>query len=218
MTPQVLVGTVSWHSRGVYLLTSCPGGASRSVVVHHLPRRSSQCPFRKNRGTVRDAKFHPAKPFLFVATDRNIRVYNLTSQGLAKKLQVGGSGHVMGIDVHSSGDHLIVGLADGRACWFDLDLSSTPYRSLRHHSLPVTGVAFHPRYPLFATASDDGTCHVLHGMVYSDLMTNPLVVPLKALKGDREKGGGGVQSCCFHPQQPWVVTATDSGDVLMYCN
>jgi ribosome biogenesis protein ERB1 len=43
----------------------------------------------------------------------------------------------------------------------------------------VRGTAYHRTYPLFASSSDDGTAHVFHGMVYNDLMTNPLLVPLK---------------------------------------
>ena len=50
--------------------------------------------------------------------------------------------------------------------WFDLDLSTKPYRSLRYHGQAVRGVAFHARHPLFASASDDGAAHVFHGMVY----------------------------------------------------
>ena len=61
--------------------------------------------------------------------------------------------------------------------WFDLDLSSQPYRSLRYHAHAVRGAAFHRSYPLFASASDDAAVHVFHGRVYSDLMTNPLIVP-----------------------------------------
>lgn len=90
-------------------------------------------------------------------------------QGLAKKLQMGSSGKVLSMDVHPSGDHVVVGMSDGRASWFDLDLSSTPYRTLRHHQLPVTSVAYHPRYPLFATAS--GETRALQ------LIKRPLVQP-----------------------------------------
>ena len=61
--------------------------------------------------------------------------------------------------------------------WFDLDLSSQPYRSLRYHAHAVRGAAFHRSYPLFASASDDAAVHVFHGRVYSDLMTTPLIVP-----------------------------------------
>lgn len=61
--------------------------------------------------------------------------------------------------------------------WFDLDLSAKPYRSLRYHQYAVRGAAFHRTYPLLASSSDDATVHVFHGMVYADLMTNPLIVP-----------------------------------------
>ncbi len=35
------------------------------------------------------------------------------------------------MDVHSSGDHVIVGGYDRKLCWFDLDLSEKPYKVLR---------------------------------------------------------------------------------------
>lgn len=42
------------------------------------------------------------------------------------------------MDVHPSGDHLIVGGYDRKLCWFDLELSDKPYRILRYVvSLPV---------------------------------------------------------------------------------
>lgn len=55
---------------------------------------------------------------------------------------------------------------DKRLAWFDMDLSTKPYRSLRYHSQALRGVAFHARHPLFASASDDGSVNVFHGMVY----------------------------------------------------
>lgn len=75
--------------------------------------------------------------------------------------------------------------------WFDLDLSAKPYRALRYHGQPVRGAAFHRSYPLFASSSDDGTAHIFHGMVYSDLMTNPLIVPgaCAAAAGCGDAGG-----------------------------
>lgn len=52
--------------------------------------------------------FHPLKPFLFVATQNHVRVYNLAQQALAKKL-IGGSGSITSMAIHSEGDHVIVG-------------------------------------------------------------------------------------------------------------
>jgi len=68
---------------------------------------------------------------------------------------------------------------------YDLDLSTRPYKALRYHTYAVRGAAFHNSYPLFASSSDDGTAHVFHGRVYADLMTNPLIVPVKILKGHK---------------------------------
>lgn len=42
----------------------------------------------------------------------------------------------------------------------------TPYPPTRHHKKALRAVAFHPRYPLFASGSDDGSVIVCHGMVY----------------------------------------------------
>ena len=36
----------------------------------------------------------------------------------------------------------------------------------RQHTKALRAVAFHPRYPLFASGSDDGSVIVCHGMVY----------------------------------------------------
>lgn len=51
----------------------------------------------------------------------------------------------------------------------------------RNHDQDIRGVAYHRTYPLFSSCADDGTAHVFHGMVYSDLLQNPLIVPLKIL-------------------------------------
>lgn len=50
--------------------------------------------------------------------------------------------------------------------WFDLDLSTKPYQTLRLHGTGVRSVIFHKRYPLFASGSDDRSLIVSHGMVY----------------------------------------------------
>lgn len=36
------------------------------------------------------------------------------------------------MDVHPSGDHLIVGGYDRKLCWFDLELSEKPYKVLKY--------------------------------------------------------------------------------------
>ena len=77
-----------------------------------------------------------------------MKVYDLARQELTKKLQAGVK-WISSIDIHPrgrvcvggggcvcevglpAGDNLILGGYDKRVCWFDLDLSSKPYRVIR---------------------------------------------------------------------------------------
>lgn len=109
-------------------------------------------------------------------------------------------------------------------------------------------MAFHRSYPLFASCSDDCTAYVFHGMVYSDLNQNPLVVPLEILRGHTSSNGrgesfeylsfifqllcvetdiividyvifiAGVMDCKFHPRQPWLFTAGADSVIKLYCH
>lgn len=88
-----------------------------------------------------------------------VRVYNLSKQVLIKKL-AGSRGIMTSMAIHSTGDHVLVGGDDERLCWFDLDLSTRPYKALKYHKQPIKAVAYHKAYPLFASASDDGTVQV----------------------------------------------------------
>ncbi len=87
-----------------------------------------------------------------------------------------------------------------------MDLSTKPYKTIRNHTAAVRQVQFHPRYPLFASSSDDGTVMLFHGMVYNDFMQNPLIVPLKTLKAHDVIDSLGALDCQWHPYQPWIFT------------
>ncbi|KAH9685268.1 Ribosome biogenesis protein BOP1-like [Citrus sinensis] len=161
--------------------------------------------------------FHPTRSIFFVSTKKNIRVYDLLKQRLIKKLETGLK-EVSSIAIHPAGDNLIVGSREGKLCWFDMDLSSKPYRVLKCHPKDITNVAFHRSYPLFASCSDDCTAYVFHGMVYSDLNQNPLIVPLEILRGHTSSNGRGVMDCKFHPRQPWLFTAGADSVIRLYCH
>jgi len=207
--------SVRWHHKGDYLASVAPDGASRAVLLHQVSKRQSGSPFAKSKGRVEAAAFHPTKPYLFVATQRHVRMYDLAQQELVKKLNPAAK-WISSIDVHPSGDHVILGSYDKRLCWFDLDMSATPYKTLRSHTLAVRAVAFHPKLPLFASAADDGHLHIYHGRVYSDLLTNALIVPLKILKGHKITDHLGVMGIAFHPTQPWIFSAGADGDINLY--
>ncbi|KAF6716566.1 Ribosome biogenesis protein bop1 [Oryzias melastigma] len=185
------------------------------VFIHQLSRRRSQNPFRRNKGLVQSVAFHPIRPFFFVATQRYVRIYNLVKQEMTKKLQAN-SKWISNIAVHPGGDHVICGSYDCKLSWFDLDLSTKPYKVLRHHKRAVRSVAYHKGYPLFASASDDGTVIVCHGTVYNDLLQNPLIVPVKVLRGHVITHDLGVLDVTFHPTQPWIFSSGADATIRLF--
>lgn len=214
---------VTWHARGDYFATVCPdaGAGPLAVLIHQMSRHRSQAPFARSRKAgsssfaVQCACFHPKRPVLFVATQRYVRVFDLVAQELLKTLQPGVR-WISSMDVHPSGDHLLVGSYDRRVLWFDLDFAAHPYKKLRYHTRAVRSVAFHPRMPLFATASDDGTVHVFHATVSSDLAQNALLVPLKVLRGHAVRDALGVLTVHWHPTLPWLYSGGADGDARLW--
>lgn len=208
---------IRWHRKGDYFVTVCPKAGAASVLIHQLSKASSQQPFGKapKGGDVQCACFHPNKPFLFVATPQHVRVYHLIKQAMVKRL-LSGCRWISSIDVHPSGDHVIIGSLDRRLVWFDLDLGDTPYKTLKYNERAIRSASFHNRYPLMASASDDGTVNVYHAMVFSDLMRNPLLVPVKVLRGHKVVKKFGVLASVFHPTQPWLFSAGADGNIHLY--
>lgn len=209
------IASVRWHRKGDYFVTVAPKAGASAVLIHQLSKGNSQQPFSKSKGEAQLACFHPSKPFLFVASTQHVRVYHLVKQTLVKRL-LSGCRHISSIDIHSSGDHLIVGSLDRKMIWFDLDLSHTPYKTLKYHERALRGVHFSNRYPLMASCSDDGVVHVFHAMVYTDLMRNPMLIPVKILKGHVVTNKLGVLTTKFHPTQPWLFTGGADGRIFLY--
>lgn len=210
-----------WHRKGEYLATVSETRATSrgQVMIHHTVKRQSQNPFtaKTTKGKVQKVLFHPNKPIFFLATQTHVSVFHLLRQVLLKKLSSGAK-WISTMSIHPAGDNLVVGTYDRRVIWFDLDLSSKPYKTLKYHNKAVRSVHFHQRYPLLATAADDGAVHIFHARVFDDLMRNPLIVPVKVLRAHAVDDGLGVFSCHFHPTQPWVFTAGADGAVHLFQN
>lgn len=211
------VSTVDWHRKGDYFTTVVPTGDTRAILIHQLSKKHTQNSIRKLHGLPVASVFHPVRPILFVSTKKNVRVYDLLKAKLIKKLETKVR-EVSSIAIHPGGDNLIVGSKEGKMCWFDMDLSSQPYKTLKTHPKDITNVAFHRSYPLFASCSDDCTAYVFHGMVYSDLNQDPLIVPLEILRGHTTFNGRGVLDCKFHPRQPWLFTAGADSLIKLFCH
>lgn len=199
--------TLCWHRKGDYVACVGKDGSGGTVAIHRLSHRTTQMPFKRKTALVQAVKFHPTRPFFLVATMHHVRIYNLALQQMVKTLKPGVS-WISSIDVHPSGDHVLVTSYDRRLCWFDLDLSIRPYKTVRNHDKAVRTAKYHPRLPLFADASDDGSSHVFHGMVYDDLTKNALIVPVKRLeKCSKIVDSLGVLDLAWHPRLPWLFTS-----------
>jgi ribosome biogenesis protein ERB1 len=210
------VKKLSWHRKGDYFVTVSPDSKNTAVLIHQLSKHLSQSPFKKSKGIIMDAKFHPFKPQLFVASQRTVKIYDLAQQVLIKKLMPGAR-LLSSIDIHPRGDNLLASSYDKRVLWHDLDLSATPYKTLRYHEKAVRTIKFHKaNLPLFASASDDGSIHVFHGTVYDDLMTNPLLVPLKKLTGHKVVNSIGVLDLIWHPKEAWLFSAGADGTARLW--
>jgi ribosome biogenesis protein ERB1 len=207
---------VTWHSKGDYFASVGKDSTGGTVAIHRLSRRSSQLPFKRKTAGVQTVRFHPTRPFFFVATMHNIRIYNLAAQEAVKTLKPGVR-WISSMEIHHSGDHVLVGSYDKKLCWFDLDLSTLPYKTIRNHDRAVRTAKFHPRLPLFADASDDGSSHVFHGTVYDDLNRNALIVPLKKLDGAHVVANSlGVLDLAWHPRLPWLFTSGADGQIHLF--
>lgn len=207
---------VTWHHKADYFATVGKDSTGGTVAIHRLSKRSSQLPFKKKTAGVQTVRFHPTRPFFFVATMHSVRIYNLAAQEAVKTLKPGVR-WISSLEIHSSGDHVLVGSYDKRMCWFDLDLSTRPYKTMRNHSHAVRSAKFHPRLPLFASCADDGAAHVFHGTVYDDLNKNALIVPLKKLERYHQVTNSlGVLDIAWHPRLPWLFTSGADGQLHMF--
>jgi WD40 repeat protein len=82
-------------------------------IYTQLSKGKTQCPFTRSPGDVQCVSFHPSRPFLFVATQTAVKVYHLIEQKLVKKLLTACK-WISSIDMHPSGDHVIIGSYDRR--------------------------------------------------------------------------------------------------------
>mmetsp|Transcript_10390 Transcript_10390/g.20458 ORF Transcript_10390/g.20458 Transcript_10390/m.20458 type:complete len:820 (+) Transcript_10390:133-2592(+) len=209
-----------WHSKGEYLASVANTKVANSqVTVHHVLKRMSQRPLRFPKDhRVQRILFHPRKPILFVASKIYVHVYHLVRQKRMSQLMTGAQ-WISSIAIHPDGNNLVVGTYDRRMIWFDLDLSNKPWRTLRYHKKALRDVDFHQRYPLFASASDDGCVHVFHARVFEDFDKDPYLIPVKVLRGHEQTLDGlGVLAIAFHPTQPWLFSAGADGRLQLFQN
>lgn len=204
-----------WHPKGDYFSAVMPDAKTLSVVIGHLARRQSQTPFKRGKHLFQRVAFHPSKPRLFAADDRNISIYDLSKKLIIKKL-TSGLKTTSCLAIHPGGDNILLGSYDPRLVWFDTDLSVRPYKTIRYHKGAIRSVCYHKKYPLFASGSDDAHVVVSHGMVYDDLTENALIVPLKTLHGHEHHDTLSVTDCQFHHSLPWIFSSGADKTLRLY--
>lgn len=207
---------VEWHSKGDYFSTLADNiQVSTQVLIHSFSKAQTQKPFSKSKGIVETISFHPTRPLFFVCNDQQVFCYNLQKQVLTRKFQ-SGARMISSIALHPKGENFVIGSYDKKLMWFDLEMGQTPYKKMKYHSKAIRTVCFSQTYPLFASSSDDGSLNIFHGQVYEDTVMNPLIVPVKILKGHYVTDKLGVLDCVFHPNQPWVFSAGADGRLLLW--
>ena len=84
------VRDIAWHHKGDYFCVNASDASSSIVYIHQLSKGQSQIPITKLKGIVQRVLFSPSShPYLFVATQTEVKIYNLVKQTLVNKLRTG---------------------------------------------------------------------------------------------------------------------------------
>ncbi|OUS41777.1 NUC169 domain-domain-containing protein, partial [Ostreococcus tauri] len=192
---------ITWHHKGDYFASV--ERQSGRLCVHQMSGHTSQSVFSSSRHHIVLSKFHPQKAVIFTATSSHVRVFDVREQKLLYKLKPGNSA-INNFSLDQRGETIAVCTSDCRVYLFEEAVSS-PLKVIQLQSGSGLATSFHPRLPLFAVAATNGLVHVFHFKV-NDLIRDPTIVPLKLLK-PRGADNTGVQTCAFHPYQPWLLCA-----------
>lgn len=121
---------------------------NRRLSILNL-KQSTQTSLRvRTRNKLERSLFHPTKPLLFLLTRTHIFLFDLKTQTIKKKL-LSGCKIMTSASIHPTGNHLIVGSADRKLVWFDLDSGDKPFKKMRVHEQTMSNVAFHPNFKHF---------------------------------------------------------------------
>ena len=220
---QGVIKNLVWHNKGDYFGTLSKNSQGKTqVYIHSLTKMTHQLPISHIKGNANCISFHPNKPYFIVATNSNIFVYNLQKQELSRKF-ISNLNTINRISIHKNGNDLIAGDKSGKVAWFQLELSSKPFKLMDYHQDKIKSVEFNNSFPLFLSCSRNGKLVVYYGKVNEEELVDPLIVPLKVLKintNDTEsnKKGNKLFTCaCFHPNQIWIFSGGEDGKIRMWC-
>jgi ribosome biogenesis protein ERB1 len=89
---------------------------------------------------------------------------------------------IVNISLHKGGDAIIAGTKDGKVGWFQLDMSTEPFKIMDYHGDKMKAVNFHQAYPLAFSCSRNGKLLVYHVSISDDILAEPVIIPLKSMK------------------------------------
>ena len=205
-----------WHNKGDYFGTISKNSQGKAqVFIHSLTRMTHQLPISHIKGNANCISFHPVKPFFIVATNSNIFIYNLQKQELIKKC-ISNLNTITKISIHKNGLDLIAGDKSGKIAWFQLEMSTKPFKLMNYEQDKIKSIEYNQDYPLFMSCSRNGKLLVYHGKVYDDGLTDPLIVPLKVLKTNNTVGSNQFTCACFHPTQIWIFSGGEDGKIRLW--
>ena len=221
---QGVIKTLVWHNKGDYFATLSKNAQGKSqVYIHSLTKMTHQLPISHIKGNANCISFHPNKPYFIVATNSNIFVYNLQKQELIRKF-ISNLNTINKISIHKNGNDLIAGDKSGKVAWFQLELSSKPFKLMDYHQDKIKAVEFNNNFPLFLSCSRNGKLVVYYGKVNEEELIDPLIVPLKVLKinsnekDENNNSKNKLFTCaCFHPKQIWIFSGGEDGKIRMWC-
>ena len=213
---QGVIKNLVWHNKGDYFGTLSKNSQGKTqVYIHSLTKMTHQLPISHIKGNANCISFHPNKPYFIVATNSNIFVYNLQKQELSRKF-ISNLNTINRICIHKNGNDLIAGDKSGKVAWFQLELSSKPFKLMDYHQDKIKSVEFNNNFPLFLSCSRNGKLVVYYGKVNDEELVDPLIVPLKVLKVTNNKDN--MFTCaCFHPNQIWIFSGGEDGKIRMWC-
>ena len=213
---QGTIKDIVWHNKGDYFGTISKNMQGKTqVFIHSLTKMTHQLPISHIKGNANCISFHPNKPFFIVATNSNIFIYNLQKQELIRKF-ISNLNTITKISLHKNGNDLIAGDKSGKVAWFQLELSSKPYKLMDYHQDKIKAIDFNNNYPLFLSCSRNGKLLVYYGKVNDEELIDPLIVPLKVLKTNNSNGNNIFTCACFHPKQVWIFSGGEDGKIRLW--
>ena len=214
---QGLIKDLVWHNKGDYFGTLSKNSQGKSqVYIHSLTKMTHQLPISHIKGNANCISFHPNKPYFIVATNSNIFIYNLQKQELVRKF-ISNLNTINKISIHKNGNDLIAGDKSGKVAWFQIELSSKPFKLMDYHQDKIKSVEFNNNFPLFLSCSRNGKLVVYYGKVNDEELIDPLIVPLKVLKTNNKDNKNLFTCACFHPNQIWIFSGGEDGKIRMWC-